>query len=212
MLKPGQTPWREVLKASQPHHDSIEGLLRPPLTVAATFDVATYGNPRRGALVALDSSGVAIPIVLAEIGALVSGTTYRVNWAVSRFVVGTAVEVSTGPGTTAAVTVTAATFAQKNEDTGLVSGEDTVTFSLALPVGAELLLSQAGAGQPVQGVVYESSLSQNFSMALEIPGARADQIAGGNSAFVAGLPGVSVKFGAVFIDTKMAVAPRGAVY
>lgn len=201
MFKPGQTPWRKVLQAAQPHHDSLEGLLRQPLVLSATFDDA-YGTPKRGALLYKDAaSGKMRPIVLAEVGAVTDGTTYAVTWYVSKFDPAWTVKAVLNDGTTAAVDATAYSMAVTDEHTGLTVGSDTVTFALALPAGTVALILAEAEGKPLEGVVYESSKNPDFALAVEVEGARPEKVAAGNSAFVDGLAGVTKKNGLLFIRT-----------
>lgn len=201
MLKPGQTPWKKVLQASMPHHDSLEGLLRPPLVLSAKYD-ENYGTPKRGALVFKDeSSGLFRPMVLAEVGALQSGTTYAVKWYVTKFDPAWSVKAVLSDGTTAAADATAYGMAVTDPNTGLQTGTDTITFAAALPAGTVAIILAEAEGKALEGVVYESVLSQDFPLAVEVEGASPDKISAGGSAFVQALAGIKAKQGLLFIRT-----------
>lgn len=203
MLKPGQTTWKKVLQASMPHHDSLEGLLRPPLVLSAKYD-EDYGTPKRGALVFKDAvSGKMRPIVLAEVGALLEtgGSSYEVTWYVTKFNPAWAVKAVLSDGSTAAVDATAYGMTMTDPNTGLKSGADTMTFAADLPANTVAIILAEAEGKALEGVVYESVLSQDFPLAVEVEGASPDKIAAGASAFVQALAGVKAKQDLLFIRT-----------
>jgi len=199
---PGMKAFVDFARADFNHHDSLEGLLRQPLSITATMDAA-FGNPRRGALVYEHTDGTMRPIVAANILSRNADGDYEVEF-FSDVTVGDAVTVYEDDGvTTATGTVATVTYEKENAHTGLIeeTANITITWDVAEPTTQDIIVFTAGASEALAGVVVESVLEDEFGLGVEVDGARPEKVAGGHSPYVQGMTGITVRGGLLFIRT-----------
>lgn len=215
--QPGIASWIDYARASMDHHDSLEGLLRHPLSVTAVM-AAAFGNPRRGQLVYEDTAtGEMRPFVAATIssvtstqapGAASDGIDGKAVYAVEFFsdvAVGDTVKVIDNAGALTAGTVEARQYRVENAHTGLVEQEASITVNFgdttAAPANAEVIIFSAADGKTVAGVVVESTREDEFGLGVEVDGALPEKVAGGTNAWVQALAGITKRSGLLFIRT-----------
>lgn len=200
---PGIAQWIDFARTEGPHHDSLEGLLRQPLSITATADTTGYGNPRRGQLMYEHTDGTMRPFIAFDITSRVSDGVYKGEF-YADVPLSTAVTVFADDGTTSATgTVSAVQYEQRDAYTGLVlqEGQITITWDVAEPATQDFVMFTAAAAQTLAGVVVESVMTQEFGLGVEIDGARPEKVAAGTSPWIDGLTGVTRRSGLLFIRT-----------
>lgn len=204
MKKPGMPAFAPFAAATFQHSDSLEGLLRHPLNLTATYD-AYYGTPRRGNFVYEVSDDKVAPIGVAEIVVVNGVGDYDVVF-YADVKVNDEVTVLSADGTSKATGKVASVSRVTTDVRGLTSGVDAITITFnggeVEPAEPALIIFTAADGKAPAGIVYESSLNHDFSLAIDVDGARLNKVFGGETEWVKSLGGVRVAHNLLFFSIK----------
>lgn len=198
MRKPGMLQFEVDGKYSIIRGDSLEGILRHPITMTGQMaDADASKLALRGQIVSYNAGTKRYsPIFVMEISSRDSEGVYD-GVQYGKVSVGDTVHVLNADGTEGVdATVTAVSYS-KNTDSIVEARSMSITVDYGAetePTSAALILFDGMEAASMDGIIYESFNDINIPVSVCVEGARPETIAGGATAFVLeGLGGTLVQ-------------------
>lgn len=196
------TGFQRVFTVGQKFHDSLEGLLRPPLVISGTL--AGGYLPRRGRPVRYNPATGTFEVVIHSRVTPIDAASGKAKLsAYDGLTVGSNVVLVKSDGTTQTATIAQLQAPVYDPVSTLQTNEDFVVLqSGSAPVNLTDVVYLAPAEtdftSQVAGIVYEDADENPASVAVEVDGARVEHVLGADIPIVAASLGFRVISGLVF--------------